>query len=215
MMMITRRILSLAAIVLLASGCREVDLTADVSLRELASGESRFIVASLVLPQDCESKDPDYGVEAVREEVMTIFPNATFIDCDPDLFSDEGMMRFEIPLAIDRSNDNAWSSDEHINLLSFDNVLVGMYVPKSIAVEIYRVYDMNNSRKRLGVTLRVTNDTGKAISARFQSVYVDGVAVIEKDMVIERGRTFDLTPGNVQVDLVRFATPSGFVLRLD
>lgn len=215
-MMNIRQILSVATVVLLASGCRDTDLAANVSLKELASGESRTIMASLTLPQDCESDHRDTGVEATREGILRIFPNATYVECDPDLFSGEGTMRFRLPLAIDRTMDDTWSSEKHINLLSFDDVLLGMYVPPGIAREIHAAYLKSLSgNPRIGVTLRVTNDTGAAIPASFHSVFVDGVAVVEKDIVIEKGRTFDLMLGNVQVDTVRFSTPSAFVIRKD
>lgn len=189
----------LAALAL--GGCK-TRLETQVAISGLLAGETKVIpavlhieVASCKDPRD--PARPSSSLLNVQTHLRSVFPDAQYTECSRK--DTESFASFKVPVYLDKTLDGKPASQDHINLVSNESVLLWVLVPEPVKAR------MGLSRKKAGASLDmdieidVVNDTGAAVEFAAVSTFIDGSPAVYRSMNVSKDARVALRLSDVSV----------------
>lgn len=140
---------------------------------------------------------PSSSLLNVQTRLQTVFPDAHYSECSRK--DRESFASFKLPVYLDKLLDGKPASQDHINLVSNESVLLWVVVPEQVRAR------MGPSTKKSGVSLdmdigiTVVNDTGAAVEFAAVSTFVDGNPAVYRSMSLSKEASVALRLSDVSV----------------
>ncbi|MGR6981229.1 DUF7424 family protein [Testudinibacter sp. P27/CKL/0425] len=192
--------LSLCALVL--SACK-IEIEKDISLKAILNDPIKTETALLnVEISSCnnhdDSRQPSESLINIKQQIPTVFPNATFKECYKKKF--DSFASFELPIGVG-VYDGSSKLENDINILSYGELKLWASTSKKLAANIRKFLKKEHiSNLELDVLLKVKNDTGESQKFTVSSAYLDGAPVSLGEFNFEKEKTILFKLANSSAD---------------
>lgn len=178
-------------------GCKATVET-TVSLKDIFNSPSKMIAGDLYIEvPSCsshqDSRNPSKSLLEAQESVPKIFTGANYIECFSKEF--DSFARFNINMALDKDKDGKFSSDNHINIVSNDEVLLAIGLPPMMRDKISK----DNSITKSNFIVKIHNDIGRDFQFRVASAFANGKPLVNEIVSLKSGRIGEFKLSDVSV----------------
>lgn len=213
-MLRTRKIAVVAMATALLAGCKTTVET-EVGLSDLLTAPTKQLAGNLLVEVPaCESHEdsrrPSDVLVDVQQAVPGIFSDAKYAECYRKGFN--SFARFSLPIFLDKDRDNKLASESHVNLVSNDEGLLSVSVPKSVKAKLAAAQKKSPvGALDLSFAIKVRNDTGKDFSFSAIGVFVDQKPHVFSTLTAKAGGTFVVVLSDVSA---KAAVENGYAMVL-
>ncbi|EBI5824871.1 hypothetical protein CWK15_20940 [Salmonella enterica] len=208
-----RKVVILGAVVVSAlalNGCK-IDMGASIPLSGLLGSELKTGSADLYVEVPAcnsyeDSRQPSKGLVDAKNEIAKIIPESEFKECFQKKFN--SFASFSVPIVYGPANKVADSTSQ-IRVLrdtekNFAYVAFGQKLKQSLDQARKKPSIAGGfSPSDVSLSLNLTNDTDKTITANFVGVYIGkDPVIVENDIEIGAGKVVPLTLSNVTTSML-------------
>lgn len=208
-----RKVVMLGAVVasaLALNGCK-IDMGASIPLSGLLGSELKTGSADLYVEVPAcnsyeDSRQPSKGLVDAKNEIAKIIPESEFKECFQKKFN--SFASFSVPIAYGPAN-KVTDSTSQIRVLrdtenNFAYVAFGQKLKQSLDQARKKPSIAGGfSPSDVSLSLNLTNDTDKTITANFVGVYIGkDPVIVENDIEIGAGKVVPLTLSNVTTSML-------------
>lgn len=208
-----RKVVMLGAVVasaLALNGCK-IDMGASIPLSGLLGSELKTGSADLYVEVPAcnsyeDSRQPSKGLVDAKNEIAKIIPESEFKECFQKKFN--SFASFSVPIAYGPAN-KVTDSTSQIRVLrdtenNFAYVAFGQKLKQSLDQARKKPSIAGGfSPSDVSLSLNLTNDTDKTITANFVGVYIGkDPVIVENDIEIGAGKVIPLTLSNVTTSML-------------
>ena len=148
-----------------------------------------------------DSRLPSTSVIEAQRDIPYIFNGAEYVECFSKDFT--SLVHFKIPVAVVKENDDKIASGSMVYLISNDNVILSLGIPKKIKENLEIIENRSfgmGSIEDISFTMEITNDTDESISCKALSCYIDEQPVLWNEMESSQGAIVNIKLSNASVD---------------
>lgn len=198
-----KKILSAVAILLTLSSCKAT-IETEVSLKDILESKTKNIsgdfyveVASCNSYED--SRKLSSSVIEAQQTIPSIFDDAKYIACFSKKF--DSFAHFSIPVILDKDKDGKLASESHLNIISNNETLLMVGIPRSIKANLERVKSnsFGVTSFDLQVKIKINNDTEKEFPFKVIAAYVEGEPYVYGELSSKVNDVFSVTLSDVSV----------------
>ncbi|EKO8777167.1 hypothetical protein PTN23_004458 [Salmonella enterica] len=208
-----RKVVMLGAVVasaLALSGCK-IDMGASIPLSGLLGSELKTGSADLYVEVPAcnsyeDSRQPSKGLVDAKNEIAKIIPESEFKECFQKKFN--SFASFSVPIAYGPAN-KVTDTTSQIRVLrdtekNFAYVVFGQKLKQKLDQARKKPSIAGGfSPSDVSLSLNLTNDTDKKITASFVGVYIgQDPVIVENDIEIGAGKVVPLTLSNVTTSML-------------
>jgi len=196
------KLLIVIGVALTATGCK-TSVESEVKLSELLNGPTRSISSNLYVEvAGCsdhkDSRVPSSSLIQVRELVPTIFSGSEFVECFRKEF--DSFARFTVPVTLAKNTGGQLASPDQINLISDENILLAVSVPKALTAKIKAARAKASAPSLdMKIAVKVVNDSGKDFPFTALASYVDEQPAVFDQFTSQKDRAFTVRLSDVSV----------------
>jgi len=195
------RYTSILAAILLIAGCK-TNMNIKISESDLA-GEPKEIPALLDVEvpgcsQPEDSRKESEALEKVKKMIPEMFGNTEFKECYTKGF--ESFAQFQIPVSI---MSNGKLAGDNVGVYRKEGVVMGFYVPKSVARNLAILEKENMLEMTFGVIVDYKNNGNENITAEASGVYIDDKPYVIGEVAIKKTATIQIRSSNLLSDYLR------------
>lgn len=199
-----------ASVALALSGCK-IDMGASIPLSGLLGSELKTGSADLYVEVPAcnsyeDSRQPSKGLIDAKNEIAQIIPESEFKECFQKKFN--SFASFSVPIAYGPAN-KVTDSTSQIRVLrdtekNFAYVVFGQKLKQKLDQARKKPSIAGGfSPSDVSLSLNLTNDTDKTITASFVGVYIgQDPVIVENDIEIGAGKVVPLTLSNVTTSML-------------
>ncbi len=184
------------------------DVETEVSLKDLydktvqskmITGKISIDVGSCTDFQD-KNKESDSLTQA-KDSVAKIFQGSQFLQCSEADF--KSLADFNIPISIDKSNNDTRVSDSALTILSNDFYFLAVEIPQNMAQSINEFTQSNFMLQdmEMNVSIKIVNDMDKDMLFDFIATYLNDEPYVYNSETIKAKQNFTLKLSDVSVDM--------------
>lgn len=187
---------------LLIAGCKTTVQT-EVTLSELLGGETKALPGALYVEvASCndyqDSRKPSSSLIEAQQQIPGIFKDAEYVECFRQKM--DSYAHFKMPIYLDKDKDGKTASNDHINLVSNNSVLLSVVVPDALQKKVEAAKNKPlGSSIDMRVTIKIKNDTGNEFKFNAISAFVDDSPIVYSGITAHKDGEFVVKLSDVSV----------------